>query len=152
MNDTDIATVSIEELNEILLPFNILDGAPKVIKNIESEHLDILKILEMNGIKINDFRKTGSRYSGSHPVHGSESGNNFTFKTNGGLLKEFIVLNDNNRAKGKIVVDERAYSLVVSNRNASLFFNTRELKKSKSRHTVSGEINKAQESGEKEGE
>lgn len=77
---------------------------------------------------------------------------NFIIDFGKGVLVPFIVYNDNNRAKGKIVVDERAYSLVVSNRNASLYFNTRELKKPKSRHTVSGEINKAQQSGEKEGE
>lgn len=45
-----------------------------------------------------------------------------------GVLIPFIVLNDHNRATGKIKIDERLYSLEVSNRNACLYFDTRKLK------------------------
>lgn len=53
-----------------------------------------------------------------------------------GVLVPFILLNDDNRAKGKIVVDERTYSLVVSNRKSRLFFDARDLNRSASRRTA----------------
>jgi len=42
-----------------------------------------------------------------------------------GVLVPFRIMNDDNRASGKIEVNGRTYSLVESNRKASLFFNTR---------------------------
>lgn len=53
-----------------------------------------------------------------------------------GVLVSFIVLDDDNRAKGKIIVDERTYSLVTSHRKARLFFDTRDLNRSESRHAA----------------
>lgn len=42
-----------------------------------------------------------------------------------GVLVPFSLLNDDNKAKGKILINGRTYSLVESNRKASLFFHTR---------------------------
>ena len=53
-----------------------------------------------------------------------------------GVLVPFIVSNDDNRAKGKIVVAERTYSLVVSNQKSRLFFDTTDLNRLESRHTA----------------
>jgi len=51
-----------------------------------------------------------------------------------GVLVPFYIMNDNNKAKGKTVIDGRTYSLVDSNRKASLFFDTRSLTRLNSLH------------------
>ncbi|MCK5260693.1 MAG: bifunctional DNA primase/polymerase [Thermoplasmatales archaeon] len=81
VNDVEITTISTEKLNQALLPFSIFSDTPKREKFIESEQLDIIDILQYNSINIAEFTKNNDDYRGSHPVHDSESGNNFTFNT-----------------------------------------------------------------------
>ena len=57
---------------------------------------------------------------------------NFIIDFGHGILVPFKVYSSYNKAKSEIVVDERAYSVEVSNRNASLYFDTREVKASNS--------------------
>ncbi len=42
-----------------------------------------------------------------------------------GMLVTFRVMNESNKAKGKIIIEGRTYSLVDSNRMVSLYFDTR---------------------------
>jgi len=42
-----------------------------------------------------------------------------------GMLVTFRLMNDGNKAKGKIVIEGRTYNIVDSNRKVSLYFDTR---------------------------
>ena len=70
--------------------------------------------------------------TGSSGVCVNPSDDNFTINFGKGIIVPFKVYNDYNKANSEIVVNERGYSFQVSNRNPSLYFNTRELKTLKS--------------------
>ena len=58
---------------------------------------------------------------------------NFVIDFGDGVLVPFNVYNSFNSAKSEIEVDERGYRIERSNRNASLYFDTRGLRASKSK-------------------
>jgi len=61
---------------------------------------------------------------------------NFIINFGEGVLVPFRLLNDDNKAKGKIVIEGRTYSLVNSNRKATLYFDTRSLSNSESSNSA----------------
>jgi hypothetical protein len=60
-----------------------------------------------------------------HCIHSQDD--HFIIDFGEGVLVPFSLLNDDNKAKGKIVIEGRTYSLVESNRKGSLHFDTRNL-------------------------
>ena len=66
---------------------------------------------------------------GSSGVYVGHSNNNFKIDFGKGIIVQFVVSDDQNRANSELIVDQRAYSLESSNRIPGLYFNTRELQR-----------------------
>jgi hypothetical protein len=64
---------------------------------------------------------------GSSGVCVGHSKNSLIIDFGKGIIVQFVVSDVQNRANSELVIDERAYSLEISERTPSLYFNTRDL-------------------------
>jgi len=138
--------VSITNFKKFKVSYNERQDLHYVLKTHKLHYSDTQKRYIINNYEVNE----SSPYE-SHNVHIKDNiviptGTNglcvqsnddhLTIDFGKGVLVPFIVYDDDNRVKANIVVDERMYSLVVSNRNARLCFDTRELKNSRPGRTT----------------
>jgi len=77
MSDRPIRTVTVEELLAVLKPFMLrtpeIRERPRICRRGEIAWLSIGDLIDLS-----KFRKSGSRYQGPHPIHGSETGVNLS--------------------------------------------------------------------------
>jgi hypothetical protein len=64
---------------------------------------------------------------GSSGICVGHSKNNLIIDFGKGIIVPFVVSDDQNRANSELIIDERTYSLVISNRSPGLYFYTRDL-------------------------
>jgi len=75
MSDLPIRTVTVEELLAVLKPF-MLRNPKRERPQIKREGIAWLSIGDL--IDLTKFRRSGTRYQGPHPIHGSETGVNLS--------------------------------------------------------------------------
>ena len=133
--------VSITNFKKYKVSYSERQDLHYILKTHKLHYSDIQRRYIINNYEINESAPYESHKAhikdniviptGANGVCVQSNDDHLTIDFGKGVLVPFIVYNDNNRAKANIVVDEKMYSLVVSNRNARLCFDTRELKKSK---------------------
>ena len=78
IRDIPIAIVKKADLMKVLQPFR-KRLQPKSTNKAQPHQQPVLGTLRLEDmINLSGFRQSGSRFQGSHPIHGSESGTNFT--------------------------------------------------------------------------
>ena len=92
----------------------IANGKQFSIRNFDAANLPTTSIIEYTIQNSSNISQTWdvTDYINPKIITNQSAGNNFTFKTNGGLLKEFIVLNDNDYFTPEIIT-----SNAIANQN-----------------------------------
>jgi len=76
MSDRPIRAITVKELLTVLKPFLLRNPESRERPQIKREEVAWLSLGDL--IDLSKFRKSGSRYQGPHPIHGSETGLNLS--------------------------------------------------------------------------
>jgi hypothetical protein len=138
--------VSLSNFENYKVTSNIKEDIHYVLKTYKLIYSDIDRIHNIHHYEINEstpFESHSVIFEDNIVIPTGASGvcihsqdDNFIIDFGKGVLVPFSIMNDDNKAKGKIVIDGRTYSLVDSHRKASLFFDSRSLTSSGSRHSA----------------
>ena len=119
-----------EDLHYVLKTHKLLYSDIEEKHNIHHYEVNETKPFESHSVILEDNISIPTGASG---LCINSQNDHFIIDFGKGVLVPFYIMNDNNKAKGKIVIDGRTYNLIDSNRKASLFFDTRSLTRSNSR-------------------
>lgn len=132
-------TVTLNSFEEYNIPEDERENIHYILKGNKLQYINIesrnnVFLLEPDKTKISEsysylIQDNIVIPNGSSGVCVGHSNNNLIIDFGKGIIVPLILSKDQNRAQNEISIDEREYSLQLSNRTPGLYFNTREIKR-----------------------